>query len=169
MLTVNSLRKQDQGVHTANVDLLLFDEVADAMVSLLPPELGAVRYRAQRYGIKAWFGGERPEREHYEAQVMGASAMDEAKVLALELGFHAEHPDEALNQAVLDRLVARERTWRPRLGAAAEAGPFLGRREDWRRLSELWADPDLSDPEVAFEIASRLVDYMTVLEPIRTA
>ena len=149
------------------MELLLFDEVADAVSSLVPADLGEVRYRAHRYGIKVWFGTETPSKEHYEAQVMGAGAMDEAQVLVLELGFHAEHPDEARNQAVLDQLLRDERRWRRVLGTEAEAGTFLGRRDDWRRLSELWADPDLSDPTIGLEIAARLTDYVTALEPVR--
>ncbi len=109
--------------HTSRVELLLFDEVADAVTSLVPPDLGEVRCRAHRYGIKVWFGAETPSKEHYEAQVMGAAAMDEAKVLVLEIGFHAEHPDEARNQALLDQLLRDERRWRRVLGSEAEAGP----------------------------------------------
>jgi len=188
------------------VELLLFDEVADAVTSLVPADLGEVRCRAHRYGIKVWFGSDTPSKEvrrsahrpmesgtyptaakrgsdeasfaapvpkgeipkeHYEAQVMGAGAMDEAKVQVLEIGFHAEHPDEARNQAMLEQLLADERRWRRVLGAEAEAGTFLGRRDDWRRVSELWPDPDLSDPTIALEIAARLTDYITVLEPAR--
>ena len=146
----------------------MFDEVADAVTSLVPPELGELRCRAHRYGIKVWFGAASPAaKEHYEAQVMGASAMDEAQVLALEIGFHAEHPDEARNQALLDQLLRGERKWRRHLGVEAQAGAFLGRREDWRRLSELWADPDLSDPAIGIEIATRLTDYVVALEPLR--
>jgi len=146
---------------------LLFDEVADAVASLVPADLGEVRHRAHRYGIKVWFGGDTPSKEHYEAQVMGAGAMDTAEVLVLEVGFHSEYPDEARNQAVLDQLLRDERTWRRVLGTEAVAGSFLGRREDWRRLSELWADPDLSDPAVGIEIATRLTDYVVSLEPSR--
>jgi hypothetical protein len=149
------------------VELLLFDEVADAVLSLVPGDLGELRCRAHRYGIKVWFGAATPAKEHYEAQVMGASAMDEARVLALEIGFHAEHPDEARNQALLDQLLKGERRWRQQLGNEAEAGSFLGRREDWRRISELWADPDLSDPAIGIEIATRLTDYVVALEPLR--
>jgi hypothetical protein len=149
------------------VELLLFDEVADAVTSLVPADLGELRCRAHRYGIKVWFGAATPSKEHYEAQVMGASAMDEARVLALEIGFHAEHPDEARNQALLDQLLRGERRWRSQLGDEAEAGSFLGRRDEWRRLSELWADPDLSDPVIGIEIATRLTDYVVALEPLR--
>ena len=145
----------------------MFDEVADAVTSLVPPDLGDLRCRAHRYGIKIWFGTATPSKEHYEAQVMGASAMDEARVLALEIGFHAEHPDEARNQALLDQLLRGERRWRRQLGDEAQAGSFLGRRDDWRRLSELWADPDLSDPAIGIEIATRLTDYVVALEPLR--
>ena len=48
------------------------------------------------------------------------------------------------------------------------AGPFLG-RSGWQRVSETWADPDLSDPEICFEIADRLAAYVNVLEPLRAA
>ena len=150
------------------MELLLFEEVADAVMSLVPSDLGELRCRSHRYGIKVWFGAATPAaKEHYEAQVMGPSAMDEARVLALEIGFHAEHPDEARNQALLDQLLRGERRWRRQLGSEAQAGSFLGRREDWRRLSELWADPDLSDPTIGIEIATRLTDYVVALEPLR--
>ncbi len=153
----------------ATLELHLFDEVADAVRSLVPAELGPVHCRAHRYGIKLWFETATPPREHYEAQVLGPSACDEATVLALEVGFHAEHPDPARNQAVLDRMSAAEGRWRRTLGREAVAGPFLGRRDDWRRLSELWADPDLSDPMMGLEIAARLTDYVCALEPLRRA
>ena len=45
----------------------------------------------RRYGIKVWFGPSDPPREHYEAQVIGPNEVKEASVLALEIGFHAEH------------------------------------------------------------------------------
>ena len=100
------------------LELHLFDEVADAVRSLVPAELGTIRCRPHRYGIKVWIDVARPPREHYEAQVLGPSACDEATVLALEVGFHAEHPDPARNQAVLDQLLATEDRWRPTLGPA---------------------------------------------------
>jgi hypothetical protein len=34
-------------------------------------------------------------------------------------------------------------------------------------VSETWPDPDLSDPELCFEVADRLASYITVLEPVR--
>ncbi len=34
--------------------------------------------------------------------------------------------------------------------------------------SEAWIEPDLDDPELAFEIAARLVDYLLVIEPARS-
>ena len=46
------------------------------------------------------------------------------------------------------------------------AGPFLGSRDDWRRISETWPDPDLGEEDLAFELAARLTDYITALEPI---
>ena len=145
----------------------LFDDVADALRGMMPPDLGALRLRARRYGIKVWFGPEAPPREHYEAQVIGADTVDEARVLAIEVGFHAEHPKAADNQQVVNHLLDHERTWRPIVGDEAFVGPFLGRADSWQRVSETWPDPDLGDPELALELAARLVDYATALEPAR--
>lgn len=145
----------------------LFDEMAEALRTLLPPGLGDVRMRVRRYGIKVWFGPINPTREHYEAQVIGARHVQGASVLALEVGFHAEHPRLEDNEAVLTRIRSREARWRKVLGPEAEVGPFIGRPEDWRRVSETWPDPDLGDPELALELATRLTDYITALEPAR--
>src|SRR5262245_41049302 len=136
---------------------------------MLPDELSDFHQRAHRYGIKVWFGGTTPTREHYEAQVIGPDAVPRAKVLALEVGFHAEHPDPKANDAVVARLLARERTWRKVLGKDAVAGPFLGRADRWRRVSETWPDPDLGEPQLALELAGRLHDYVTALEPVLRA
>jgi hypothetical protein len=149
------------------VELMLFDEVAEAMRAMVPDELGTFRHRARRYGIKVWFGPADPPREHYEAQVVAPAHVDGATILALEIGFHAEHPDVATNDATIARIVSADRSWRKILGDDAEVAPFLGRPKDWRRVSETWSDPDLSDPELGFEIASRLTDYLIALEPIR--
>jgi hypothetical protein len=149
------------------VEPSLFDDVADALRGMMPPDLGALRLRARRYGIKVWFGPEAPPREHYEAQVIGADAVEEARVLAIEVGFHAEHPKAADNQQVVTHLLDHERAWRPTVGDEALIGPFLGRTDSWLRVSETWPDPDLGDPELALELAARLVDYATALEPAR--
>lgn len=151
------------------VELLLFEEVADALRAFIPAELGDQRQRVHRYGVKVWFDTAKPSREHYEAQVIGAAGVDGAKVLAIEVGFHSEHPKPADNEAVLATLVARERRWRRVLGPEAVAGPFLGRRDDWCRVSETWPDPDLGDPELGIEVATRLTDYVLALEPVRRA
>ena len=144
----------------------LFADVGDALLGLLPAELGEPRHRAHRYGIKVWFGSDKPAREHYEAQVIGARHVPEATVLALEIGFHAEHPKPADNGAVLARLAQKERSWRKTLGPEPVAGPFLGRADSWTRLSETWPDPDLGEDDLALELATRLIDYITVLEPL---
>ncbi len=149
------------------MELSLFDEVGEALRGLLPAALGPVRVRHHRYGIKAWFGPARPTREHYEAQVVGARHVPGARALALEVGFHAEHPDPTANEATLAVLLGEERRWRRVLGAAAVAGPFLDDQRGWQRLSETWADPDLGDPELPMELAVRLTDYITALEPHR--
>ncbi len=147
----------------------LFDEMAEALRTLLPPEVGEPRMRVRRYGIKVWFGGSNPTREHYEAQVIGARHVPDATVLALEVGFHAEHPKVADNDRVVTRLCATEGRWRKVLGREPEVGPFIGRPDDWRRISETWPDPDLGDPELAIELATRLTDYIACLEPLRDA
>jgi len=149
------------------VEESLFDDVGDIVRGVAPSELGTCRCRAHRYGIKLWFGPERPLREHYEAQVIGAHEVEGAAVLALEVGFHAEHPQAAENDSVIAHLVAHERGWRRVLGAEAEVGVFLGRRDAWRRVSEIWPVPDLGASDLGLDIALRLVDYVSALEPVR--
>lgn len=150
------------------LQLHLFEQVADGLHSLVPPGLGRWHQRNHRYGIKVWFGdAASPNRSHYEAQVVGPKLVPEATVLALEIGFHAEHPDGSENQAVLDRLVRAERTWRKALGDEVAAGPFLGGRpKGWTRLSETWPDPNLSDPDLPFELAARLTEFLVALQPV---
>jgi hypothetical protein len=152
------------------LDLHLFEQVADGLHSLVPSDLGPWHQRNHRYGIKVWFGDRgTPNREHYEAQVVGPKLVPGAKVLALEVGFHAEHPDRAANRAVLGRLStpAATKRWRATLGDDAEATGFLGNRaKDWIRVSETWPDPDLSDPDLPFELAARLTDFVVALQPL---
>src|SRR5262245_34571503 len=121
--------------------------------------------RAHRYGIKVWFGSNDPPKEHYEAQVIGVRYVPEATVVALEIGFHSENAKVEDNQQVLDRLLGDERRWRKALGPDPVGGPFLG-RDSWRRLSETWVDPDLSDPDLAVEVGTRLFEYIAALEPL---
>jgi hypothetical protein len=149
------------------VEESLFDDVGDILLGVAPPELGPCRFRAHRYGIKVWFGPEKATREHYEAQVIGAQEVKGASVLALEVGFHSEHPKEAENDSVIAHLMANERGWRRTLGKEAEVGAFLGRQDAWRRVSEVWPDPDLGAPELGLEVALRLVDYASAIEPVR--
>ena len=44
----------------------LFDDVGDILLGVAPEALGTCRVRAHRYGIKVWFGPEKPIREHYD-------------------------------------------------------------------------------------------------------
>lgn len=148
------------------MDLPLFEQVADAVRSMTPEELGSVRLRAHRRGVKVWFDTDKPTREHYEAQLIGRRHVDSVDGTALEVGFHAEHPDTDRNARVLAALLEREPDWRRILGDEAQAGTFLG-ADNWRRVSETWLDVDLDDPELAFEVASRLVDYLEAIEPLR--
>lgn len=148
------------------MELELFDQVADALRAIAPPELGQLRTQPRRWGIKAWFDADECPREHYEAQVIAAKHVAGAEVLAIEIGFHAEHPKPADNAEALAPLLADEAAWRAELGPDAEAGDFIG-RGGWQRISETWADPDLGDPELCFEVADRLATYLTALEPVR--
>ena len=86
------------------MDLQLFDEVGEVLRGLLPLELGELRTKHHRYGIKVWFGPAKPTREHYEAQVIGAKHVADATVLAIEVGYHAEHRDPADNERAIARL-----------------------------------------------------------------
>ena len=83
------------------MELQLFDEVGEVLRRLVPDEIGELRCRHHRYGIKVWFDSEKPTREHYEAQVIGAKHVPEATVVAIEVGFHAEHRDPAENELAL--------------------------------------------------------------------
>jgi hypothetical protein len=150
------------------MELALFEGVAEACRSLVPPDLGELQLRPRAYGLKVWIGPVEPPRDHYEAQVVGARHVPGADYLAIEIGFHLEHRTKEENDAALDALVRRERTWRKALGPEAVAGPFIGRPEDWRRISEVWVDPDLGDPELALDLALRLTDYVTAIEPLRS-
>jgi hypothetical protein len=149
------------------VELGFFDEVAEAVRGLVVADHVDMRQQARRWGLKAWFGAARPTREHYEAQLIAPDGVVGAAVSALEIGFHAEHPDAADNEATIARLVARQDGWRAALGDDAVVGPFLGRFPDWRRVSETWPDPDLDDPELPVQVALRLTDYIDALEPLR--
>jgi hypothetical protein len=149
-------------------DRSLFEDVSDALRGLSPAELGELHCTHHRYGIKIWVGpATKAPREHYEAQVIGPQYVPEAATLAIEVGFHSEHPHEADNEAVIAALARSERSWRKKLGEDVRVGPFLGRAEHWRRVSEVWPDPDMGDPELVFELAARLTDYLTALEPYR--
>jgi hypothetical protein len=151
------------------IELSPFDVAGDILVGMVPEDLGPVRVHARRYGIKVWFADTdaKPPREHYEAQIVSAKDVPGAATLAIEVGFHAEHAQEADNERVLAALIASENRWRRELGQEAEASVFLGRATHWRRISETWLDADLGDDDLPFEIATRLTDYITALEPVR--
>ena len=148
------------------MELGLFDEVAEAVRALTPDEHGDIRVRSHRRGVKVWFGTVKPPREHYEAQQLPRHYVDGVSGMAIEIGFHAENPDVEANDIAVGALAAAESKWRKSLGAEAEIGEFFG-AANWRRVSEAWIEPDLDDPELPFEVASRLVDYLTALEPVR--
>jgi hypothetical protein len=139
-----------------------FVEVVETLIGFLPPEQSRFSSRVTGRNAKVWFGAD--AREHYEAQLV---RRDGATVL--EIGFHAEHPDAARSDAVLQWILAGERRWRRTLGPEVETGAFLGRPSPWRRASETWADTDLDDPGTAVEAADRLAAYIAAIEPLRLA
>ena len=156
------------------MELPLFEQVGDAVRSLTPEELGRVNFRAHRRGIKVWLSppdqpagdGDRAPRAHYEAQLIARHHVDGRSGAALEIGFHAEHRETERNRAEIETIAASEGRWRKILGAEAEIAPFFG-AENWRRVSEAWIEPDLDDPDLVVEVASRLVDYLEAIEPAR--
>ena len=99
----------------------MFDQVADGVRALVPTELGQLRVQARRWGLKAWFDAEECPRGHYEAQVISAEHVAGAEVLAVEIGFHAEHPKPAQNEAAMAPVraapAARRRAMAPALWA----------------------------------------------------
>lgn len=134
-----------------------FEQVADALVGLVPAELGAPETRLSSINLKIWFGDE--PREHYEAQFLPDRRF--------EVGFHLEHRAVERNEAVLDRLLAKEPEWRPMLGRAT-AGEFPGTQGwSWRRISEVGAAPRTLDIDSALDVAERLAAYAETLEPLR--
>ena len=149
------------------MEIPLFEQAGELTRALVSEELGTIRFRAHRRGVKVWFTTVKPSRFHYEAQLIPdrfgpGAGPDEA---TLEVGFHAEHGDERRNQAVIELLRAKEKSWRRALGKEAEVGVFLG-NDHWGRLSETWIESDFEDPNLAFELASRLADYIHTIQPL---
>jgi hypothetical protein len=131
----------------------------EAVAEIVPSLTDGARLKGSGWSVKVWFD---EPREHYEVQWLQGRDV--------EVGFHSEHRDEARNEAVLAALQANEARWREALGADPVAGTFVGGHpEHWRRLSEVWEEPDLSSVDLAMEAADRLVAYTEALEPLRTA
>lgn len=136
-----------------------FHQVQDALEGFVADVEGELHTVAHKRGLKVWFDD--ATREHYEAQLIRLG--DD---VALEVGFHAEYPKSDANDAVVQRLLRKERTWRRQLGDEPVAGEFLG-SDRWRRVSETWDPPDPDDVDASIEVAARLADYVTAIEPIR--
>jgi hypothetical protein len=140
-----------------------FEQVADAVVGFVPPDLGECATRLSSINLKLWFGSDGPNqdgREHYEAQFLSDGQF--------EIGFHCEHRAVERNEAVLRRLTGHERAWRKLLGPDATPGEFLGMEGGpWRRLSEVVPVPRPLDVEAAMDVADRLATYAEAIEPLR--
>ena len=152
------------------MELGLFEQVGETLRSLADPDHGELHFRAHRRGVKVWFGddGDR-NREHYESQVLARRHVDGSDGMTVETGFHAENREIERNDEIIARIDKAQKKWRKVLSADASTGPFYGRPEDWRRFSEVWIEPDLDDPELAFELAATLADYINIVEPLRRA
>ena len=125
----------------------------------MPGFVDGAQLKGSGWSVKVWFD---EPREHYEVQWLNGRDV--------EVGFHAEHRDEARNASILAAFTESEPTWRSTLGDEPVAGAFVGGRpEHWRRLSEVWEAPDLSSVDLAMEAADRLAAYTEALEPLRTS
>lgn len=144
-----------------------FDQVADALIGFLPPDLRDFGSYRTSHNIKVWYGDD-GRREHYEVQVISGRHV-QASGQVLEIGFHAEHRDASDNEDAIARLTGAESRWRKALGDEPEAGTFLGHKGPWRRLSEVWSDDGVTEPEAAIEAAERLAAYIRTFEPVRRA
>ena len=129
----------------------------EAVAEIVPDLLDGASMKASGWSVKVWFD---EPKEHYEVQWLQGRDV--------EVGFHAEHRDEARNEAVLTAVLAGERSWRRALGDDPVAGAFVGGRpEHWRRVSEVWERPDLASVDLAMEAADRLASYAEALEAVR--
>lgn len=152
------------------MQLHLFEQVGEVVRAMVPDDLGDYQQRTHRRGLKVWFGtADKPRRDHFEAQIIAYRHLDTNEPqpegrFAIEIGFHAEFPDPEKNQKALDQVLKAKKSFAKVLGKSPEAGEFLG-NSDWRRLSEVWMDVDPDEPELAFEVASRLVDYIESVQP----
>ena len=144
----------------------LFDEVAELAKALAPAEVGEIHVKAHRRGVKLWCTTLEAGREHYEAQLIPRRFVDGMDGAAIEIGFHAEHKEPTKNDLAIAPLLESQNVWETSLGGEPEIGVFLG-ADNWRRASEVWIEPDLDDPELAFELASRVIDYVSATEPFR--
>ena len=90
-----------------------FETVDDALHGFVPPALRDFDSHRTSMNLKVWYD---EGREHYEVQLVSGPA--------LEVGFHAEHKDQARNEEVLARLLDSEKSWRKVLGREPAAGPF---------------------------------------------
>lgn len=138
-----------------------FHQVQDVFEGFVIDVGATLHSSAHNRGVKVWCGD--ATREHYEAQLVRIDGD-----LVLEIGFHSEYPKVGENEAVLGRLLDAEHVWRRELGDEPEAGVFIG-ADRWRRISEVWEEPDPEDVDAAIEIAARLADYVSALEPLRRA
>lgn len=139
-----------------------FDQIDDELRGLLGPALRGYGCARGARLVKLWYAH---PAVHFEVQAVGVR-WSPLPVPALEVGLHLEHPDPAVNVALLGVLEGSQDAWRKILPAAA-AGPGLGPRGSrWRRVSEFLAGDASEDPDLASEAAEILATYIRTLWPL---
>ena len=83
----------------------LFEQVADAVRSLATVDTERMQLRWHRRGVKVWFGGAKPNRAHYEAQLIPRRHVDGCDGMAIEVGFHAEYKELEHNERLLQQIL----------------------------------------------------------------
>ncbi len=139
-----------------------FEQVRDALRSVVAAEYADFGGYAHGAGVKITYGSGERTKEHYEAQIIKGRTKGS---IELEIGFHAEHSKSEQNEATLATLTRDEKRWRKTLGPDPVAGVFLG-NDRWRRISETWDTFDFRDLQLAFEVADRLAEYIESFEPL---
>ena len=89
----------------------------EAVAEIVPDLLDGASMKASGWSVKVWFD---EPKEHYEVQWLQGRDV--------EVGFHAEHRDEARNEAVLTAVLAGGRSSRRGPGGHPRPGAVRGGR-----------------------------------------
>ena len=155
------------GAGSLTMELGTFDVVGEAVRALVPAELGPVHQRSHRYGIKVWFGADKPPR----AALRGAGGGREARCGGQGAGHRGRVPRGApapRGQRRGRRACCSGARRRGARCSATMSRPVRssGDRRTGGACRRRGPIPDLGDPELAMEVATRLVDYVVAFEPL---